>query len=346
MWFYSVIFFLLLGILSAGYFFNFKKTSYWSCVAILFVISGFRPEDCCLDYTIYLEYYEVLSTLSYTFLEPSYFIIADISKILFNSPVAIFVIYSALGVTLKSYAFTNLTKYYAITLILYFGSFFLLHEMTQIRVGVAAAFLLLSIPHIVNKKPLYFFPLIAIGILFHYSLIIFIPFYFFNAQKINPLIYIGMIITAFLAFAIGLNLISVLYIVKLGFISDKIISYKSLLDEGVNTELNLLNPLLLLRIVILSGLLYKWKLLQSYNVNTVILLKIYSFSILFFILLADLPVLAGRVSQLLGVVEIILVPFIIYICSPKYLAIVVSLLFGLLIMYKQLYYSDLVMGYF
>lgn len=346
MWFYSVIFFFLLGMLSAGYFFKFQKPSYWFCIIILVLIAAFRPAGTDKDHAIYLQYYEDINSIPFSFLEPTYFLIAGISRILFNGPIGIFILYSILGVSLKGMAFIKLSKYYSISLILYFGSFFLLHEMTQIRVGVAAAILLLSIPSIVERKPQKFLIYLITGCLFHYSAIIFGFVYFLNPRRINPILYIGMIFFTFLAVLAGFNLTMFFQLIRLGFISDKLNAYKMLLEAGVNSDIKLLNPLLFLRIIIVTWLLLKWEILQEKNRYSVILIKVYAFSIFFFIAFSDLPVLAGRLSQLFGIVEIVLVPFVIYILNPKYIAVAIAIMFAMLIMYKQLYYSDLVGSYF
>lgn len=346
MWFYSLVFFFIIGVLSLGYFFRFQKISYLFCVFLLIVIAGLRPETSDQDHAVYIEYYKTINSIPYTFLEPTYFLITAISKLIFNSPLGIFIIYAILGVGLKGIALTRLTKYYSVSLILYFGSFFLLHEMTQIRVGVASAILLLSVPAIVEKKKWEFMLFFLAGMLFHYSFIVFGFLYFVDPKKLNRNIYLGMILFAICASAAGINLVSLLQFIRLGFVSDKINNYKVMLEEGLFGDIKLLNPLLFLRIITLSVLVLNWKFLQEKNRFAVVLIKIYAFSIFFFIAFSDLPVLAGRLSQLFGIVEIIVVPFVIYLITPKYYGVILSILFALLIFYKQLYYSDLVYDYF
>jgi hypothetical protein len=346
MWFYNVVLIFLIVVLSAGYFFKVQKESYWTCVALLMVMAGFRQEACCNDYAIYVDYYRNIGGIPFTFLEPTYFLITEISRALWNGPAGIFIIYSILGVGLKGVAFPRLTKYYALSMILYFCSFFLLHEMTQIRVGVASAILLLSIPSIVDRNWKHFLAYMAIGTLFHYSFFIFGFCYFLNPRKIYPAAYLGVIVVTYIAVLAGLNLTTIFQFVKLGFISNKIETYKKLLDQGMFGGIMLLNPLLYLRFFVLSFMVWHYDILQEKNRYAIILIKLYAFSIFFFVAFADLPVMAGRVSQLFGIVEIILVPFVVYILSPKYLSVGIAILFGILIMYKQLYYSDLLNSYF
>jgi hypothetical protein len=346
MWFYSVVLFFLIALLSAGYFLKVQKISYWLCIVLLMIIAGFRGEDCCNDYSIYVEYYDNIASIPFTFLEPTYFAIVKVSSFVFHGPIGVFIIYSVIGTGLKGIAFLRLTKYYSITLILYFCSFFLLHEMTQIRVGVASAILLLSIPSIVERDWKKFLAYLVVGTLFHYSFIVFSFCYFLNPKKLNVPLYLGVLAGTYIAVLAGLNMTMIFGFIRLGFISDKIETYKMLLEQGIFGDILLLNPLLLLRYFVLAFMMWNSDLLQEKNIYSIILLKIYAFSIFFFIAFADLPVLAGRISQLLGIVEIVLIPFVVYILNPKYLSVALAIIFGMLIMYKQLYYSDLLNSYF
>jgi hypothetical protein len=346
MWFYSLVLVVLIVFNGLAYFYNLSKVAYIISLFFLVIIAAFRPSTCCADYSTYVDYYNNLSALPLTFLEPSYFIIAAISKFIFHGPLGIFIIYSILGVCLKGMAFVKLTKYYSVSLILYFCSFYLLHEMTQIRVGVASAILLLSIPSIVDKKPKFFFLCFVLGCLFHYSYIAFGLFYFLDPKKINPWLYIGVIFFAFVAFNVGFSIVSIVEMMRIGFLSDKITAYKMLLDSGFFGDIQLINPLLFFRIAVLTALLFNWKFLLEKNRFSVILIKVYAFSIFFFVALADLPALAGRLNQLFGIVEVVIITFVIYILTPRYISVVIAILFAILIFYKQLYYSDLMQSYF
>jgi hypothetical protein len=346
MWFYSLVLFLLIAVLSGGYFLKVQKESYWTCIVLLMIMAAFRPASCCNDYDFYLDYYENITTIPFTFLEPTYYVIVKISSFIFHGPIGVFIIYSVIGTGLKGIAFLRLTKYYSISLILYFCSFFLLHEMTQIRVGVASAILLLSIPYIRDRNWKAFLGCMVIGTLFHYSFIVFGFCYFLNARRINPPLVLGIIGGTYAMVLAGLNLTRIFEFIHLGFISDKIATYKMLLEQGMFGGILLLNPLLLLRFLVLSFMVWNHDILMKKNKYSILLIKIYALSIFFFIAFADLPVLAGRISQLFGIVEVVLVPLLIYILNPKYLSVALAIIFGMLIMYKQLYYSDLLNSYF
>lgn len=346
MWFYSVVFLILLAFNSVAYYFNVSKAAYLVSLILLILVAAFRPDSCCADYYTYLDYYQNYVNLPFTFVEPTFYLISFLSELIFKGPAGLFLIYSLLGVGVKGFAIQKLTDFYPISLLLYFASFFLLHEMTQIRVGVASGFLLMSIPYIQEKKFKNFLLIMLVGCLFHYSLLIFVAFYFVNPNSFNKPFYIVAVVVLYIATLAGINFIYVLQLIKLGFLTDKIETYQLLLEQGMFGSISLINPLLYLRIIIMIFFIMNYEVLLEKNQYGVILTKIYAFSIFGFIAFSALPVLAGRVNQLLGVVEIVLVPFSVYIVKPKVLAVIFSVLFALMIMYKQLYYSDLMTGYF
>jgi len=346
MWFYYAIY----SFLVVAFYFAIKyerpKSVFIGCIVLLICIAGFRPSTCCRDYLNYVDYYYDIDTISSSFLEPTFFFISKISQVIFDSPLGIFLIYAIMGVSTKGLAFIKLSNFYLLSLILYFSTFFLLHEMTQIRVGIASSVLLLSIPSIYERNWFKFFLLILAGTLFHYSFLIFIFFYFLNPYKINPLFYIGLLVFGFLTYLSGVNIVSLLTYIPISFISEKVEVYNNLREMGVDTEINVFNILVILRIGILSVFLWKWPVLYEKNRYSIILIKIYAFSIFFFVFLSSLPVMAFRVRELLGIVEIILVPFFIYLIKEKYIAFIITLLIGLLLMSIEIWYNGIINNYF
>ena len=346
MWFYYLIYFVLVAAFYIAVYYDIQKPIYVCCLLLLAIIVGLRPASCCADYLNYQDYYFNLQNINVVILEPTYFIIAWIAKLLFNSPIGVFLIYGFLGVFTKGIAFTRLSNFYLLSLIIYSGTFFLLHEMTQIRVGIASSILLMSIPLIYKRKIFGFLGIIVLGTLFHYSFLIFIFFYFLDPHKINPLFYIGIIVMSFLIYLSGINTIMLLEHIPIDFVADKVRAYNSLLEMGIDTKINVFNILVIFRIFFLSILLWKWEFLYEKNKYSVLLIKIYAFSTFFFVFLYALPVMAFRVRELLGIVEVILVPFVVYLLKEKHVAFVIVLLIGLILMSIDIWYNDLIHNYF
>jgi hypothetical protein len=346
MWFYYAIYFFLVLSYYISIKYNIQQYTFWFCLVLLTFISGFRPSECCSDYSTYVDYYDNIDTHSFIELEPTFFLISSISKVIFNSSIGVFLIYAVIGVLSKGFAIKKLSSLYLLSLIIYSSTFFLLHEMTQIRVGIASSILLLSIPSIYERKKYIFLFFILLGTLFHYSFLIFGLFYFVQPKTLNPYLYLGLIAFGFISYLLGINIVSMATLIPIEFISSKLIAYNKLLEMGVDTKINVFNILVIFRICFLLVLLWKNKFLYEKNKYALVLIKIYAFSIFLFTFLSTLPVLAFRIRELLGIVEIILLPFLIYLIKEKHIAFIIFLSIGLMLMSIDIWYNKIIFNYF
>lgn len=331
-------------------FFSFIKDNktkfffYIFSVVLLIIIAGLRGNYVDRDYMTYISYLKNIDVISLVQVEPTFFLISNIS-FLVGSPVILFLIYAIIGVSIKAKAIVNLTEFWFLSLIIYFSYYFLLHEMTQIRVGVSAGILLLAVPDIYNRKLVPFLLKILIGFLFHYSMIIFLPFYFLEKQKLNKVLYCGGILFVYLLFFLGVNAFTLFAYVPIAFLQEKISTYQLLMDQGENLAINVFNILMILRVIYMFILIYKAEMLQKINIYSTVLIKIYSWSLFCLVLLASMPVMAFRVNQLLGIVEIILWPFMLYMFKEKYVIFPVVLLVALGMISIELFYNGLISAY-
>ena len=346
MWFYYAIYFSLVIAFYIAIRYDKQNYVYIVCLLGLSLISGLRPSTCCADYLNYVDYYNDIDNRNIIQLEPTFFFISKTVKFIFNSSIGLFVIYAFLGIFLKGLAFKKLSRLYLLSLVIYSSTYFLRHEMTQIRVGIASAILLLSIPTIYEKDWVKFVLLLITGTMFHYSFLIFSFFYFLNTKTLNPVFYVGLLVTAYLAFFLKINVISILGAIPIEFISGKISAYSNLLEAGVDTKINVFNILIIFRICFISILIWKRNFLYKKNKYSIILIKIYAFSVFFFVFFFSLPVFAFRMNELIGVVEIILVPFIVYLLKEKYIAFIIVILTGLMFMSIDIWYNKMISTYF
>ena len=117
------------------------------------------------------------------------------------------------------------------------------------------------------------------------------------------------------------------------------------MDQGENLAINVFNILMILRVVYMFILIYKAEMLQKINIYSTVLIKIYSWSLFCLVLLASMPVMAFRVNQLVGIVEIILWPFMLYMFKEKYVIFPVVLLVALGMISIELFYNGLISAY-
>lgn len=309
-------------------------------VVLLIIISGFRG-NIDKDHQLYLDMYRACLDGTYPG-EISFYLISWLVYYVFDNTTFIFLIYAILGVTLKAYAIRKLSEFWFCSILIYFSLYFLLHEMTQIRIGVAAGFILLSIPYIYKKNFKLFLLFVSAAFIFHYSSAVIIPFYFMNRNRISVFYYL-LIPFAFLLYLFHINIVSVIQIINIEHITAKYITYKALAEVD---RINLFNAILIMRYVFIIILLWKWKVLADKNKYAVLLIKFYIMSCFMLIILSDIPAIAFRISEIFAVVEFIVIPFFIYFFKKEIQGAIVVAFIGLMILANVLFYEKLLLPYF
>lgn len=312
---------------------------------LLFFIAAFRG-SIDRDYQGYVTLFNEAATLNSIRIEPTFLVISFIVKLLFNNVLFLFIIYALLGVCLKFYAIKKLSDFCLLSVLIYFSNFYLLHEMTQIRVGVASALILISIKPLLDRNLKTFLFIITLAFLFHYSAIIALPLYFLNGRKINILLFALVIPVSYLFYFLNLQITFLIDLIPIPEVSTKFHQYKYLSSLHNAYVGNVFNYLQLSRCLLAFLFLWKWDLLQQNNKLSILLLKIYIIAISILVLLSDIPALGARASELLMPVEIILIPFLMYIIKQKQLAIILIIVIGLLFLSLNIFYTSLVSPYF
>jgi hypothetical protein len=337
--------FLLIALLSLYRNDRTEKIFYVGVSLLLFLMAGFRG-NIDIDYQGYVTLFNKASNLTSIRIEPTFLIISYIAKHLFNNVLFLFLIYALIGVSLNFYAIKKLTDFCLLSVLVYFSNFYLLHEMTQIRVGVASALILLSIKPLLEKKLIPFLIIIAIAFTFHYSAILALPLYFLDGRKINVTLFVLIIPVSYLFYFLNIHLTSLIELIPIPEVSVKFLQYKNLALLNNAYKGNVFNILQLARCLFVYFLLWKWEILQQNNKYSILLIKIYIIAISILVLLSDIPGLGARASELLMPVEILLIPFLIYIFKQKQLATMSIIVIALTFMTVDIYYYSLVSPYF
>lgn len=310
-----------------------------SIAVIMILVAGFRNGNYVRDYDMYVD---MFNDKSEAIVEPSFLFISYVSHALFgNNPIYLFVFFAILGVSLKFFAIKQLTELWFLSILIYFSSLFVLHELTQIRAGIASAILLLCIKPIYERdlKRFLFFSFLAFS--FHFSAILFFPLWFIGKDPRKKIL-IYSIPLGYVAYFLGFNII---YTLPIPGIQEKIETYKQLQEfEGeVWDNINVFNLVFLAKIAIFYFMLWKYELFASHNKYFPILMKIYCLSLMSFLLFSVLPVVAFRVNELLGAIEIILLPLLFYSIKEKMVSRVVVLIIAALFLYIWIFYSKIIL---
>jgi len=288
----------------------------------LVIVAGLRPIGIDHDSLTYASVLSVpFGEFSFYDKEPFFWIIVYINQIIFpGNAQTFFLIFALFGVSLKLYAVKQLSLFPILSYISYILLYFILHEMTQIRAGVAAAIFLLAIPDVVNKNFKYFFIKTILAFSFHYSAIFMFLVYFFNPSSFQRIFYfVFPIFGMALAFLKSYTLILFNVFVNLfpAFISDKLNVYLILLGEGQYSDINIFNFYYLSILMFYFLLVVNYRMLKSkYDL---VFLKILGLSLFLYYALSAVPVFAIRISELFGVVLILLIPHALFLFKQKFI---------------------------
>lgn len=309
---------------------------------VLVLTAGLREVGFDADSRNYEGIFNNNSTNTEMLVEPSFIIICNIVHLIYDDVHIVFLIYAILGVLLKFKAIKQYSALLFLPVVIYLGNYFMLQDMTQIRAGVAAGFLLLMISPLANgnrkKAAIY----IILAISFHYSSIIMLPLLFLsNKEMTNLSKYIWMLIIPlgyimhFMHIGIGT--------IPIPYFQEKLEIYTEMRDRGIlgDEVIKVFNPLLLIQIAVYYYMFYMYETVNRFDKYFNILLKIFGISIFSFLFFADLPVFAHRVSELYGIVVIFIFADIHYTIRPELLSRAIVCLIGISYFSINIFYSKL-----
>ena len=350
MWFYYFIFFVL--VLCHFTFPQKGKLSYQLGLLIclmLIIIAAFRPAGIDVDYFSYVKLFNDPNMTGGSVVEFSFHIISFIIKLFSSNYIYIFITYAFIGVGIKYLAIRRISEYWVLSLLIYFGYFYIYYDMTQIRQGAAMAFFLLSIHDIQYQDFRCYFIKFLLAISFHYSAIIMLPLYFAvfpNKKKIWP--YLCALFISIILLFFNINYIMIFrQIIPVPGMRITIDFYIELLEKGIFAEINVFSFARIMRICIIAIMTVFIDKIEKYNKYARSLLKIYIISLIVFFLLANMPpVFSYRLSSFLGIVEIIIFTFFIYIIRQKIMGHFIVIGIGLIFLLHTLLVLRRIQPYF
>ena len=322
----------------------------FSLLLILFiVIAGFRNEQVSRDYENYVDFFNQIvdgNTVS-VIDDPGFYYIIKFVKLFSNKYAYLFLVYAILGVSFKFFSFIRINgiKGSFLAIMIYSSNFFFLHEMTQIRIGVATGIFLLSLKYIIEQNFKFYLLFIVLGMFFHVSLIIVLPLYFINYKTIKPIFWLSLIFFNLIFYISKFSILNILQLISPAYFSEKIYVYKSfMLDSNDTTNIGIFNRFLLYLILNIF-LLYNWKILKNKSQFFILLLKcsFISLSIAFF--LYDFYLFAYRFSEIIGVVQICLFAMIGFLFKDKIFGSAVVLLISLFLILVNISLTGLLQNY-
>lgn len=283
---------------------------------ILILFAGFRGEGFDRDYGNYKEIFLLWDKNSTYFIEPGFIFIASIARA-FSSIILLFLLFAILGVSIKVYSITKLSDFVMISFLIYFCSIYILHDLTQIRAGVASALMLLSLIPLQKKNKYQFFLVVLLAILFHFTALILLPFWFLKSDKINKKIWYLLIPISYVLLFLSISPLDFYKLIPIAGIEAKVNTYILLQEANEDDKVNVISTLVILRIIFLVYILKNIDVIQAINKYAIILIKIYTIALSILIIMAKTSTIALRFNEFFLTVEVVTLPLILYTVEPK-----------------------------
>ncbi|MBO1550550.1 EpsG family protein [Yersinia pseudotuberculosis] len=288
----------------------------YSCFLVfLAIFCGLRSNTVDYDYIEYVRIYNNIPSLFDLFSDglkdihgdALFFLISSLVKSLNLDVYVVFMVFAFSSIFIYRWCLLNFSVYPFLSIFIYFCHGFLNKEMTQIRAGLASAFILISLCFFCERKKTKSFITMILSFLSHSSalpVVLLNTCNFFLKEK-----HYRVIVLFFLS--VGLFFI---WEPLFNILPENISIVKNVNNyvywDKYNYSLSLLNPVLLKQLFYVFIFIYmrdKYKWPSNMN----IFIFSYVFSVCWLIAFSDMAILASRISNLFSVSELILVPYAI-----------------------------------
>jgi hypothetical protein len=290
---------------------KYNKTLFFLSYIVLSLTAGLRYGD--RDYFAYINAYNHAPNwdVGESFMEVGYRYAGYFFKILGFSAEQFLFIFAFLSVGLIFIFIKRYTPFVFTAVFIFFCHTFILRDMLQIRSSLSIGIAMLAIPYIENRKFVKTLSVIIFAGLFHFVGYFFIVLYFlypfFSKKRIAIFIITGVILGIILTQDIYYKILDLTNFQKL---------YLYLVDTQYNYSLGLLNPVLIKTMLFLIIFLFSYDILIKVP-HFKILLSSYAIACFILSAFSNFAILAGRIGTLFSNVELVLLPFLLYLPRIK-----------------------------
>jgi len=314
---------------------------------LLFVICAFRGEHVDRDHLNYISLiYDSSANLLYP-IEPSFKIISWIAMNIFNSYQLVFIIFAALSLSFKFKAIKQNSPYSLLSALVLYSNIFLLHDMTQIRAGVACAIILYALKYLGQDRKYTYILYVLIASTFHITSILFLCAVVFDSKKLSIkyiITYFALLMVTYFLYYLSFDILSLMKYVNISYIQFK---YNEYISQSHGTDfvpINIFSTMQILHILIVFISFFAARRI-SFTREQMVIVKLYSLSPLSFMLLYSLPVFALRISELFAVVNILLLPALVLLSKQKTVAKIFVVFICFCMFYINIYHVDILKDY-
>lgn len=286
-----------------------------SLIAIATIISSAYSKDSHFYNLIFDRYgasgWSALSTNMLKH-EPFFVLVGQLLYQLGLSSVFLFLIHAVISLPVKFYLIDKHSKDRFLSLAYFCSYFFILHDCTQIRFGMAVAFVYLGLHYLAENKRLIFSGFVILSaVLFHNAILVFIIMLLFTSRR-SLVWLLWMVAAATMIYSINLNIVMIDLI-------GGVVDYFGIEGTRFNRlHTYLMKPRTDLHLGIFSrhGLLIYFfgivifKYRNVFNKFEVLCYNAFILSIFFWILMKDSMVLQVRFNDMFGFSLVFLIPYV------------------------------------
>ncbi|CAN5496609.1 hypothetical protein BH11BAC3_BH11BAC3_01200 [soil metagenome] len=348
-----IVYFILIAVMAIEYELKpFQSKIPLVIITLLLVgMAGFRSPEVSRDYETYQMNFEIIKNLNdplfLTLMEPGFIAIVYVIRIFSeqNYAMLIMLFYALCAVSLKVKSIRMLSINPYLVILFYFSHYFILHEMIQIRIGLASAIFLYSLTYYLKGNRRSFILLILLATLFHYSAIFYLLILVFDVRILNRYLYSAILAFTILLAYVRLPLASLLSKFDSSTISPKLDTYVELGQRGLLDDVNVFNSITLINFFCCSYLLYLVpKPILLSDKRLVLFLKCNILSLFMLALLSGVPSVAFRFSELFGIVSMFLFAYLAKFLPAMKANIFICILLAGLIFYIIGFYGSGLLG--
>ncbi|HEY5406521.1 MAG TPA: EpsG family protein [Ginsengibacter sp.] len=338
------IYFIVLAIIAVEYELNpFKSNGLLIFITLsLALLAGLRGQEVSRDYLPYQYAFDNIqefigngSIMNFGIYEPGFIGIVILFKFFFiqNYGVAIMLFFAIGSVAMKIFVIDRFSINPYLVILLYFSHYFIIHEMTQIRIGFASAIFLVSLIFYFKNNYKAYIGMILVATMFHYSAFGYLLLLLFNKTSFNLYFYSALILSAIILGFLRLPLFNFAGGILSSFDNNgKIDAYSTLMEFNLVDDVKVFNFINLAKIICTLYLMFlipKAQLLRDSHL--IFFLKCNILSIFTLSLFSGVPLIAFRISDLYGVISMFNFAYLArYLPFSKYNIWIVVLIAGLL----------------
>lgn len=295
----------------------------------MIVIAGMREVGSTPDSDAYeAMYYAKDGDITILLTEPSFSLIVSFLQTFSFGINGLFFAYAILSIPIHLSAFWRISRIPLLTLTIYISYYYMMHEMVQIRCGVASGLFLWAIYFYTENKKFLTLLFILLGIFFHYSAAAGLVIFFFNNKLPRPqkMILYSIVPVGIVVYFTHFD-ISTLIPDEWGGL--KLMKYRTMREKGIDDELAgwkfEMNLLIWMNIVLYYCSIYYHDYLVKHFKYTTIAIKLQAVGFCFLFFVNGLSQVVGnRMNDYFSIASILLWTASYYAFYPQILSKVIS----------------------